>query len=50
MNISEPSNPKKCMGFTPKADKNQSEIKSRYPLKKRFKPPNFVFPNLRAWC
>ena len=28
--MSDPNNPKKCIGFTPNLDRNQREIKSRY--------------------
>ena len=48
-NISEPRKPKMCIGCTPNFDKNHSEIKSKYPFTKRFKP-NLVTPYLRAWC
>ena len=47
MNISEPSNPKKCMGLMPNRERNQRESKSSYPFTKRFSP-NLVFPYLRA--
>ena len=48
-NIRLPYKPKRCMGFFPNFDKNQSVIKSRYPFTKRSNP-NFVSPNSRLRC
>ena len=44
INISDPKKPNMCIGLTPNLDRNHKVIKSRYPLKKRFSPPNLVFP------